>query len=210
MLPNVALAGRAESSHGAQQQHVDLYRKIILRRKMFALAEPGAVYVPFIGDGDIAAQVYTDRRIYGADIDAKRVATARARFKRVTIIKADCNRWPFPEVTARFAVADFDSYSDPYASFRSFWQHAKKMNHLILFFTDGHRQMIKRSGNFTRPDGVHINNLPISERRMVYNFYFPRHILPWFKEFIQPYQIVKVMNYYRRDMIYWGAAIEQT
>lgn len=53
-----------------QKQHVDLYRKVLLRRKLLALAVEGAAYVPFIGDGDIALELYAGKhQIFGADLD---------------------------------------------------------------------------------------------------------------------------------------------
>ena len=61
------------------QQHVDLYRKLLLRRHLLRWASDGAAYVPFIGDGDIAAQLYGERTIYGADLDPERVEVARGR-----------------------------------------------------------------------------------------------------------------------------------
>lgn len=44
-----------------QKQHVDAFRKIALRRELLRYAVPGAAYVPFCGDGDIASQLYYQR-----------------------------------------------------------------------------------------------------------------------------------------------------
>jgi hypothetical protein len=63
------------------KQHVDLHRKLALRRALLRGCPAGAVYVPFIGDGDIAAELYADRMVYGADLDPNRSATARARLR---------------------------------------------------------------------------------------------------------------------------------
>lgn len=193
----------------SQKQHVDYFRKILLRRKLLTYALSGAVYAPFIGDGDIAFDLYRKHKIYGADIDPDRVATAKSRLPKSTIVMGDCNGWPMGAIKGKFSVADFDSYSDPYPSFKAWWANAAKSNLLILFFTDGHRQGIKRSGVFHKPDGSTKNNMMIIQKRLAYNAYYPKFIKPWFVDFIAPYRLVKDMFYLRRDMLYWGAVIER-
>lgn len=195
-----------------QKQRVDIYRKLLLRRKLLALAVDGAAYVPFIGDGDIALELYAGKhKIYGADLDAQRVTTAKSRLPdNSTIVVADCNGWPFTNEGAAFSVADFDSYSDPYASFRSFWNNASKADRLVLFFTDGHRQGIMRAGWYHSPDGnkEHVDNL--ARRRFIFNTYFPKFIKPWLIEYVKGWTISRVMFYTRHWMLYWGAVIERT
>lgn len=203
-------SGAITGAHG-QQQHVDLFRKIILRRKLLSLAVDGAAYVPFIGDGDIAAEVYADRKVYGADLDTKRVKTARERLAGSVVIKANCDRWPFPECEATFAVADFDSYADPYASFRSWWANAQKSKRVVLFFTDGLRIALMRSTWLVRPSGGHVKIPDLFQRRLFFNGYFPKYIRPWFVDYIgAEWRVIKTMFYLRGMMIYWGAVIEQT
>lgn len=204
-------AGAVAGAHG--KQHVDMYRKLILRRKLLATLGPvnGAAYVPFIGDGDIAAELYSDRVIYGADLDPARVATAAARFPQSRIIQADCDGWPFPEIKTKFAIADFDSYSHPYASFLSFWSRAVTAARVLLLFTDGHRQAIKRSGRWHMFDGRHVLIESLPERRQVYNFYYKKFALPWFEHTIgDRWRIVQALSHLRQDMIYWGAVVERT
>ena len=203
-------SGRVVSSGATQAQHVDLYRKLLLRRKLLSHAIPGAVYVPFIGDGDIAAECYADRNIYGADLDAARVATASKRLKDSKIIVANCDGWPFPKVNDTFSVADFDSYSDPYASFRAFWKNADRADRLVLFFTDGHRQAIHRLKIYIAFDGSKESHLDTARYRTIYNTYYPRFVKPAFVKHIGPdWGIVKDMMYLRRDMLYWGCVIER-
>ncbi len=192
-----------------QKQHVELHRKLMLRRQLLKLHKPERIYVPFIGDGDIAAELYKGMEVYGADIDPERVRTASSRFPDCTIVPADCNRFPFGDKDVIFDGADFDAYSDPYEAFRSFWQSAKKADRLILFFTDGHKQGIIRSGTFITPDGEHRKLADNTEKREVFNFYFPRTILPWFARYIEPYKIVKNAFYLRGMMLYWGAVIDR-
>ena len=50
-----------------KKQHVNIGRKLKLRQQLMEKAGnlPGACYIPFIGEGDIAAALYSDKRIYG-------------------------------------------------------------------------------------------------------------------------------------------------
>ncbi len=191
-----------------QRQHVDMYRKVLLRRRLLRKAVEGAAYVPFIGDGDLAVELYQDRRIYGADIDEDRCNVAWERLRGADIRVADCDRWPFEDVTETFAVADFDASSSPYESFRAFWGHANKQNSLVLYFTDGQRQSIIRSGVLNHPSGAVVKYPTVKERRPAYNFYYRRIVLPWFEEYIAPWQVVQTQFYTRGvSMLYWGVVV---
>ncbi len=138
-----------------KKQHVEFQRKIKLRKGLIEKAGKltGAYYVPFIGDGDIACELYQGNKIYGADINPERVEVAKSRLKDAEIITADCDKFPFKGQEAVYSLADFDSYSYPYDSFRSFWKGAKFSSQCVLFFTDGQRQAIIRSGSYRTPDG---------------------------------------------------------
>jgi len=192
-----------------QAQHVEMHRKILLRRDLLVRALPGAVYVPFIGDGDIAAQVYADRMVYGADLDPARVATCRARLDGGADVRvADCNGWPFAGCGATFAVADFDAYAYPYDSFRSFFlSDTQKADRLVVFFTDGERQAVNRSGNFRTPDGEDHHITAVKEKRPYFNFWLQKYCLPWLKEAAAPYRVVTHRGYLRDTMLYWGAVL---
>src|SRR5579859_2094316 len=192
----------------AQKQHVDMFRKLLLRRQLLKAALPGAAYVPFCGDGDIAVKLYTNRKVYAADLDAGRVTTARNRLPKATIVQADCDVWPFPGIVDTFAVRDFDAYSNPYSSFHSFWQEATKAKIIVLFFTDGHRKGLKRTGHFHRFDGSKEYLPTVKERRPAYNAYFSKFVKPDFEEFVRPSRLVRTMHYTRKDMLYWGAVVE--
>jgi hypothetical protein len=196
-----------------QKQHIDLFKKLLLRKALLKGQTVSNIYVPFIGEGDISFELYRNYRIFGADLDPARAKTASERLPGNDIRTADCNAFPFKDmIEVEFQAADFDSYSEPYLPFRSFWestpQHPKKM---VLFFTDGHLQYIKRSGGFHRPDGSSEYHLDINARRKVYNFYWTKYIKPWFAEYIKKsgYNIVKTQSYRRSDMFYWGAVIER-
>ena len=192
-----------------QKQHVDYFRKILLRKKFLPFALPGSVYVPFVGDGDIAFDLYRDRKIYGADIDLVRIKTAKSRLPKSTLVVGDCNDWPMGIVKDVFCVGDFDSYNYPYASFRSWWSNTKKTDVLVLFFTDGQRQVIKRSGAYHKFNGDKVSGLQLTQRHAIYNSYFVKTIKPDFCIFILPYHIIKVLFYLRKDMLYWGAVIQK-
>ena len=190
-----------------QKQHVDMHRKLMLRKNLLHTKQ-GVFYIPFIGEGDIAVELYSDAEIYGADIEPDCVETASGRLKG-SIITADCNGWPFPGVENSFDVADFDSYSEPYQSFRCFWDKANKADKMTLFFTDGQKQSIFRTATWINPDGVKVKFDSITEQRKVGNFYFPKYILPWFLEYIKPYRVKRKLFYLRGFMLYWGAVIEK-
>lgn len=201
------------SSTNSQKQHVDMHRKVMLRRELLPLAADGAVYVPFCGDGDIATEVYGNRVVYAADIDKARVAVCRKRVKG-TVKTADCDRWPFSDVADPFSVGDFDAYSYPYDSFRAFWQHATKALPVAVFFTDGQPQNIlrKRTGQLYHPkDKSELRFETTNERREAYNFYWDRVLLPWLSEYVAPLLVTKTLKYKRgAQMIYWGAVIGGT
>ena len=191
-------------------QHTDIQRKLKLRTQLLEKAGnlPGACYIPFIGEGDIATALYSDRRIYGADIDAGMVRKAQEKLPDALIIKADCDKFPFTKGTATFALADFDAFSYPYDSFRSFFEGAKIGPQCALIFTDRQRQAIIRTGHYRTPDGEKQHAKTKTEKREVFNFYFNKTILPWFKDYIKPWTIIYITKYLRGpNQMYWGAII---
>ncbi len=193
-----------------KKQHVEFQRKIKLRKGLIEKASKltGAYYVPFIGDGDIAFELYQGNKIHGADIDPAMVETAKSRLPDAEIIAADCDKYPFKKSIATFNLADFDSYSYPYDSFRNFWEEAKFGSQCVLFFTDGQRQAIIRTGHYRTPGGKKVKAKTVTEKREAYNFYFNKTVLPWFKEYIKPWKVVYITKYLRSaSMCYWGAII---
>ena len=193
-----------------KKQHVDIQRKIKLRQTLLDKAGhlQGAYYIPFIGEGDIAAALYSDKKIYGADTNKAMVKIAQGRLPNAEIIVADCDQFPFKKGIATFSLADFDSYSYPYQSFRSFFERAKIASQCVLVFTDGQRQAIIGSGNYRTPDGEKHSLKKITEKREAYNFYFTKTVLPWFKAYIAPWKILYITKYLRNgSMCYWGAII---
>jgi len=190
-----------------QKQHVDFFKKKLLRKSLLGARPRGFFYVPFIGDGDIAAEMYQDCTVFGADLDVQRVESARQRING-DIRVADCNGFPFSDVKEPFDCADFDAYCDPYKSFLSFWQKADKAKKMALFFTDGHRQAISRFGKYNGPLPLPKMIPDLSEKRKLLNFYFAKYVFPWFTEYIKPHKVVRKMFYLRHWMLYWGAVVK--
>jgi hypothetical protein len=164
--------------------------------------------VPFIGDGDIAEALYADRTIYGADLDPARASVAASKLSG-DIRVADCDSWPFADISEPFAVADFDAYIEPYVSFRSFWANATKADRVVLYFTDGRKQGLMRTNWWTTPDGRHLH-LSTEAKKPIFHHYLPKHIWPWFDAFVAPeWRVVHKWRYQRDMMIYWSAAVER-
>ena len=192
-----------------QKQHVEIYRKIMLRRRLMKAVPPGAAFVPFIGDGDIAAELYHDRVIWGADLDAERVAKANNRLPGNNIIVGDCDGWPFPpeQTPPTFAIADFDAYCNPYKGIDAFLQHATLTHPACIIGTDGMKQDISRNkleyGDLIKP-----SKPSEKEWRRQYNMWFPKYVLPWLTARLDKYVIRRKMFYQRGKMIYWGLLIE--
>lgn len=191
-----------------QKQHVDYYRKILLRKDLLNSALPGAAYVPFIGDGDIAAEIYRDRQIYGADLDPARVDTARSRLDNAVIRVADCDGYPFSDVSEPFAVADFDAYANPYRGLSQFWSVAAKTDRIVVFGTDGLRQRIKR-GKVRKalPSGDE-TPASLAESREQFNYWWERFVRPYLDGLFSPWKIVSATKYLRKDMLYWGVVVD--
>jgi len=205
---------------GKTSQHRDLYRKVLLRRNLLRGLGEGAAYVPFIGDGDIAVQVYIDREIFGADLDGARVKVAAGRISAEqgpdspSILRvSDCDTWPFADMkVGPLAVGDFDSYSYPYDSFRAAWAGGDWAKRCVLFFTDAQRMAIYRAGRWRWPEGSEGQGDTRGEKEAAGGLYFARHVLPWFAAYVKPYRVVRKLGYSSGStrLVYWGALIERT
>jgi hypothetical protein len=209
--PSRPVAKSGTVAGATASQHVDLFRKILLRRNLLAQAMPGAVYAPFIGDGDIAAELYADRTIYGADLDPQRVATAHSRL-RGEIVIADCDGWPFPDLAEPIAVADIDAYGNPYKSLEAFWRAAPTMPRVVIFGTDGMRLGIKRWRSRTigpLPAGEYDDTSSPPEKRTQYNFWWPRFVRPYLDALLTPAVVVDAAFYLRQHMLYWGIVVDK-
>ena len=187
-----------------------MFRKLKLRRLLLS-DKSGLVYVPFIGDGDIALELFQGLSVYGAYLDPNRVATARGRLQNAIIKVADCDRWPFAgeDFPGPFVIGDFDAYNYPYHSFRAWFENAPLADKLTVFFTDAQCNHIGQRKNYIKPNGQSSGQITLSETRKVLNFY-PRRILePWLREYAltKGYQVAKVQFYRRATMFYWGAVL---
>lgn len=198
-----------------QKQHVDIHRKHALRDRMLKHAVPGAAYVPFCGDGDLAVRHYSGRKIYGADIEPARVEVSAERLPSADLRVADCNGWPFPDASDPFAVADLDSYSNPYLSLQSFWQHAPKADRVVIFGTDSYRAAMQQGKHLLQlPDARVVRDFRNGrkqaadpELRAAINFWWPRHVLPWITEAVAPWRITHKSFYWRFLTLYWGIVV---
>jgi hypothetical protein len=205
------LTAKAGKWSAEARQHVEFHRKYLLRKRLLRWAPEGAAYVPFVGDGDLAVDLYADRQIYAADLDVGRIEMASSRLPGAKVIQADCDDWTFPGLTDKIAVADFDAYTDPWTSFRSFWREAPKQDRLVLYVTDGLRQGMIRTGSLRKPDGTKQTYADADMQKIgLFHFYWNQTVLPWFRDFIAPdWRILEQYRYLRKMMVYGGFAIER-
>ena len=164
-------------------QHSGFDKKKALRQTFMEHAEDGAVYVPFVGDGDLAKEFYLSRTIFAADLDSKRVKKAvEVLGSSARVVRRDCNRWPFKDSAETFAVADFDAYNNPYLSIAAFWASARKTKSLVMFGTDALRFCIKRQGKIPGPfPQLELQKAPRNEVAAYYDNWFDAHVLPWLR-----------------------------
>lgn len=198
-----------------QKQHVDYQRKVGLRQRLIKAAgtlPDCAVYVPFCGDGDLAVDCYLPlgREIYACDRDGERVKTCRSRLPGHEVVEGDAESFPFVGQKRQYAVADFDSYSYPYAAFRSWWEAGLATSPCVVFFTDGQRQPMMRTGSYTSFSGEKVTPDGLANQRTAYNAYFTSVVLPAFQEHVKPWSVERTDKYLRgMGMLYWGAVIER-
>lgn len=197
------------------KQHVEIDRKFKHRRyfldklAQYEQPTPTVAYVPFIGDGDIAYELYNDMKIYGADLDPDRVATAKSRLTNAIIKVADCDKFPFSGIEDTISICDYDSYQHPYEAFTTFWEsNTKKSNRMVMFFTDGWKQAILRAGTYFDFQTMEKRNVEDTndKRKIASNWY--KTVTNYVESVISPYHIVDIKHYNRGpSMIYWGILV---
>ena len=198
-----------------RQQHTGTgAHKVRLREALLTTLGEGAAYVPFVGDGDIAAALYTDRVIHGIDIDPDRIATAKARLPDANLIIADCEEgWPLT-TSDTFAICDADAYTYPYGAIRAFLANANLADRIALFGTDG--QMMygnQMQHRWHHPDGHWVD--VAKAKTMTIRLYWPRAIKPWLEAAIPQagYRITAMRKTWRvqygNGMLYWGILAER-
>lgn len=219
-----------------QKQHVEFHRKVLFRRQLVRTAGPcpGAAYLPFCGDGDLAEACWADRDLWAADLDPARTATFAARFPDAHLATGDCDSWPFTGPTpALTAILDLDAYAYPYHAWRAATGALELAPTVVALFTDGQRQGIKRTGTWRDPDGTprqaHTtarrfvgasgNSGRIAETegpdlrvtRPLYNGWLVRACRPWIQGEAHRlgYRLVTARGYTRQDMLYWGAVLKR-
>ena len=198
------------STQNRQQQHVHMNRKVRLRQRLLKLLpEPSVAYVPYIGEGDIVAELYRPLYVLGADINPQFLETARQRLPSGEILAADVEAaYPFGHYAGEIHIADFDAYANPFTAFRLFWEHAHKAERMALFFTDGGLVNFGQRNTWKDFHGVSHRTANKTEMRRVLNFYLRRHVWPLFEGYIAPYGIVKYSQYKRDAVHYWGAIVQ--
>src|SRR3990167_5782620 len=189
-----------------------LEKKLALRREFLASASPGAVYLPFCGDGDIAKELYLDRPIFAVDLDREKVRSARMNLPAspgLRVLRHDADRiWPFGREI--IAIADFDAWNNPYPAIALFWAKATKTSRLIMFGTDSIRYAIKRHGRVCAglPDGK-MKTAPKSDSAAQYDSWFPGHALPWLRSLAGAKILRHAHEYHGAEgMTYWAAEVE--
>jgi hypothetical protein len=196
-----------------KKQHQDLYRKVLLRRRLLSASDPGPAYVPFCGEGDLAVELYPDRPIYAADLDAGRVATFQERRPDADVRVADCDGWPFAGVDVPFAVADLDAYSNPYKALAAFWSNARTTGRVVIFGTDGMRLATRQSRSriyASLPEGDIVEAASFGAKRDQWNKWWTTFVRPWIVELIAPASIVDESFYQRLHMLYWGIVVDRS
>jgi hypothetical protein len=211
----------AGDAKGLKAQHVDLFRKVQLRKLLLrALGPPtGAIYVPFCGDGDLAVDLDyagTFGDVLAADLDPERTATFARRIPGSLTRTGDCDTaYPFADVDGLppLAAGDFDAYSHPYRSFAAAWESATWADRALVLFTDAQKMTLFLHSWYTGPDGnrVDLTNAPMNGKRAALNFYIPRVLDPWLRDTIaaRGYRVIRRALYRRGMMVYWGAVIER-
>lgn len=194
------------------KQHVEMWRKLAMRRRILPLVGPGDAYVPFCGRGDIAVELYRDRLIYAADINASHVAAMRERVACRALVVADCGAvFPFAGVGAGpWSVADFDAWANPYVALRAFWTSeagAVARRGLAVFGTDGRIRGFKAGRTADWPGQEPMRTLGPGETGLPLRAYWTRFVRPWLAALFHPRRIVSETKYRRGNMLYWGVLV---
>lgn len=215
-------AGEQRDGANVTFQHVEMYRKLLLRRQLLQLAgdPPGAAAVPFCGDGDLTAELYADRTLYAVDFDPARTATFQTRFPDANVHTGDADKvWPWGSDAAELAVIDLDAWAYPYDTWRSITARHPLAPVVVVVFTDGEKGTIQRNGIWRTPDGVkHTANIghslkpDTSVTRKVHAEWVSKTLRPWIaaeapRLGFEPPWLVR--SYLRRHMVYWGAVLER-
>jgi hypothetical protein len=203
------------------KQHRLLHRKVLIRRQLAAIAgdPPGAAYVPFCGDGDLALACWADRPLWAADLDPKRTALFTERFPDARVVTGNCDRWPFPDVpTDTFAVLDLDAWAWPYDAWRAATSTLRLADTFIAVFCDTQMQTCVRVGHWRDPDGtvrteqVEGTMTPNRVASKIGATWWPRTLRPWIQgEADRLGYTVGGLRMAKVDRtLHWGAVLTRT
>lgn len=205
-------------------QHVDLFRKIGLRRELLALVGAGGAYVPFLGEADIAAELYRGRYVLGVELDPDVARTAGARLAELDppgfVIVGDAEAWHVgADAGAPYAVLDVDAFSNPYRSLEAAWRELVDRpnrtpglaDRVAVFGTDGMRLAIRQSKSryYSSPTTRKLSSGTISDKRRQWNNWWGGFVLPWLEQLFAGWTIVETRKYQRTHMVYWGVVLER-
>lgn len=172
-------------------------------------AAEGAVYVPYIGEADIASQLWSDRMIYGCDLEQKFLDVADTRLSNSDLRVANAEHYPFTDISEAITIADFDAYGNPYLALQSFWQaipdHPQR---IVIYGTDGLRTNFRGNATVLLPEGKKQPANLVTAREQ-YNYYWPRYIIPLLKKLVAPHTIIKEKHYTNKTMLYWGIVVDR-
>lgn len=233
-------AGAVDLGSG-KKQHVDLFRKIGIRRDLLEhVGQEGAAYVPFLGEGDIAAELYAEtRQIVGIELDPDVAHLAADRLTKIAaatshigprIIVGDAEVW-HPEAAGEtvrsFAVLDVDAFSNPYVALEVAWrelaprpsidvdgyQHDGLADRVAIFGTDGMRLAIRRSKSrmlAPLPAGEPLRKTDNINERRAQWNGWWPIVLAYLEQLVTPATIIETRKYVRDHMLYWGIVVDRT
>ena len=165
-----------------------------------------AAYIPYFGEGDIAHALYSDYRIYGADVNEDFLITARRRLPEATLLNADIEaEYPFAYIETPITLADFDAYAEPYTALKHFLEKAVLDTELVLFGTQS--CMVMRQRRYYEPSQG--ENLPLS-RPMTVSSYYVKVVKPYLTALLEHhnYQVRRLKRFQKGRMLYWALHAE--
>lgn len=181
-------------------------RKLRLRKALVEGLNPGAAYVPFIGDADLPVGAYPDRLVYGVDLDPERIATAGERLASAVLQVGNCEKgWPLTGDLPVFAICDADAYTWPYGAVRAFLDNAELAPWVAIFGTDGVFVLRGMHHFYWNPDG---GRSPVTKRNThaVFATHWNRTVKPWLASRLagRGYVVEETRKTKLSMMLYWG------
>lgn len=173
-------------------QHTDISRKLALRQRVltsFGQNSGLKTYVPFFGDGDIAAECYRNFDVLGVELDPERVKKASSRLPQFRIVEGDADTFT---PLAGISIADFDAWINPWKAIVNCAKNKIFSDRFAIFITDGHRQLIRIKKKVVQlPHG----KLIAGAWRKQFNTYWIGSIKPFLLSLFSDY-VIEMENFY--------------